>query len=268
MTLQAKGFQWSMAIHGVLLLLFAVLQVFAASQHQATVIDFTFSGNGDSSTVEPPSPPRTPAAGREPKRTGAVRPKEIAAPKNAKNPDAEEAPASPSPASRSGDVTPASESRADDGPGPPSALGTAATTSPPPAAGGSGASSAKREGPHAGNADGRAPGTAETAGRAAPGATPETARAAYLKEHFVYIRDRITGSIAYPHLARKMGWCGQVTIAFVVCEDGGVNDVKVLESSGFGLLDRNAVDTVKNVAPFPTPPVRAEIRMAITYRLN
>ena len=159
-------------------------------------------------------------------------------------------------------------SRADDGPGPPSAVGTAAATSPPPAAGGSGASSAKREGPHNGDADGRAQGTAETAGRAAPGATPETARAAYLKEHFVYIRDRITGSIAYPHLARKMGWCGQVKIAFVVCEDGGVNDVKVVESSGFGLLDRNAVDTVKNVAPFPTPPVRAEIRMAITYRLN
>lgn len=268
MTLQAKGFQWSMAIHGVLLLVFAVLQVFAASQHQVTVIDFTFSGNGDPSTGEPPSPPRYPVIGREPKRTKTVRPEEVAAPQNAKDPDAEKAPSSPSPVSRSGDVTPAPESRADDGPGPPSAAGTAAATSPPPAAGGSGASSAKREGPHNGDANGRAQGMAGTAGLSAPGATPETARAAYLKEHFVYIRDRITGSIAYPHQARKMGWCGQVKIAFVVCEDGGVNDVKVVESSGFGLLDRNAVDTVKNVAPFPTPPVRAEIRMAITYQLN
>ena len=57
-------------------------------------------------------------------------------------------------------------------------------------------------------------------------------------------------------------------IAFFVCEDGGVNDVRVLESSGFGLLDTNAVETVKRVAPFPNPPVRAEIRMAITYRLD
>ena len=69
-------------------------------------------------------------------------------------------------------------------------------------------------------------------------------------------------------MARKMGWCGQVKIAFVVCEDGGVNDVRVVESSGFSLLDRNAVETVKNVAPFPTPPIKAEIRMAITYRLK
>ncbi|OPY91415.1 MAG: Gram-negative bacterial tonB protein [Syntrophaceae bacterium PtaU1.Bin231] len=98
--------------------------------------------------------------------------------------------------------------------------------------------------------------------------TPEQSKATYLKEHFVYIRDRITRGIAYPQTARKMGWSGQVKIAFIVFEDGGVNDVNVVESSGFGLLDRNAVETVKRVAPFPRPPVRAEIRMAITYRLN
>jgi TonB family protein len=96
----------------------------------------------------------------------------------------------------------------------------------------------------------------------------KASRAAYLKEHFVYIRDRINRSISYPRMARKMGWCGQVKIAFIVCEDGGVMDVRVLESSGFTILDRNAADTVKNVVPFPCPPVRAEIRMAITYRFN
>jgi len=100
------------------------------------------------------------------------------------------------------------------------------------------------------------------------GQTPDESRVAYLKEHFAYIRDRITKSISYPPMARKMGWCGHVKIAFVVCEDGGVNNVRVVDSSGFSLLDRNAVDTVKNVAPFPRPPVRAEIRMVITYKFN
>jgi protein TonB len=98
--------------------------------------------------------------------------------------------------------------------------------------------------------------------------TLKQAKAAYLKEHFAYIRDRIIRSILYPPMARKMGWCGRVKIAFVVCEDGGVNDVRVVESSGFDLLDRNTVNTVKNVAPFPRPPAKAEIRMAITYRLD
>ena len=85
--------------------------------------------------------------------------------------------------------------------------------------------------------------------------------------HF-YIRDRITGSISYPHVARRMGWHGRVKIAFVVCEDGGVIGVRVIDSCGFSILDRNAVDTVMNVAPFPRPPVKAEIRMVITYRLE
>ena len=117
-------------------------------------------------------------------------------------------------------------------------------------------------------ATGPVQGTAGISDRGLAPETPEESKATYLKEHFVYIRDRITRGIAYPQTARKMGWSGQVKIAFVVFEDGGVNDVNVLESSGFGLLDRNAVETVKRVAPFPRPPVRAEIRMAITYRLN
>jgi len=69
-------------------------------------------------------------------------------------------------------------------------------------------------------------------------------------------------------LARKKGWHGRVKIGFVIREDGGVIDVRVIDSCGFNMLDQNAVDTVKKVAPFPCPPVRAEIRMAINYRLN
>jgi protein TonB len=96
----------------------------------------------------------------------------------------------------------------------------------------------------------------------------EAFKAAYLKEQYLYIRERIVTSISYPPLARKMGWCGRVKIIFVVCEDGGVDNARVVESSGFTLLDTNTIDTVKKAAPFPSPPVRAEIRMAITYRLD
>lgn len=96
----------------------------------------------------------------------------------------------------------------------------------------------------------------------------EKARQRYLKEHFTYIRDIITRNISYPFMARKMGWSGKVTVSFVITEDGSVRDVKIIESSGFDVLDRNALDTVRKVSPFPRPPVKAEVIVPVVYRLN
>ncbi|MFN3480799.1 MAG: energy transducer TonB, partial [Thermodesulfovibrionales bacterium] len=90
----------------------------------------------------------------------------------------------------------------------------------------------------------------------------------YIMEHFSYIRDIITKNISYPFMARKMGWSGKVTVSFVINEDGSVRDIKIIESSGFDVLDRNAADTVKKVSPFPKPPVSAEIIVPVVYRLN
>ncbi|RJR18731.1 MAG: energy transducer TonB [Nitrospiraceae bacterium] len=98
--------------------------------------------------------------------------------------------------------------------------------------------------------------------------TAEGAKAGYLREHFTYIRDRILKNLSYPQAARKMGWQGKVTISFVICENGNAEDIKIIESSGFGILDRSAVETVKKVLPFPEPPLRAEIVIPVVYRLN
>ena len=87
--------------------------------------------------------------------------------------------------------------------------------------------------------------------------TPEKVQQRYLKEHFTYIRDLITSHLAYPPLARRMRWSGKVVVAFVIAEDGTVHNLRVVDSSGFPILDRCATETVRNVAPFPKPPVRA-----------
>ncbi|MBL0224855.1 MAG: energy transducer TonB [Geobacteraceae bacterium] len=96
----------------------------------------------------------------------------------------------------------------------------------------------------------------------------EQVRKKYLKEHFNYIRDLIVKRLAYPPIARRMEWSGKVILAFVVAEDGGVSSVRVKESSGYPLLDNSAVATVKDVAPFPRPPVAAEIIMPVHFRLQ
>lgn len=95
----------------------------------------------------------------------------------------------------------------------------------------------------------------------------EKAQQRYLKEHFIYIRDLITKQLVYPPMARKMGWSGKTVVTFIITEDGTVHNIRVTESSGFTILDKNAVETVRTVAPFPRPPVRAEIVVPINFKM-
>lgn len=231
MTLQARGFLWSAGIHAVILFVALVLQVSAGAMKKAAVIDFTLSGSSAVPHAEPARQEPEPVRPRQAHRRPAATPaRKIEPPAQAWSLKE----ATPADAPRESTFSDASEQ------------GVSTDVSH--------VAKAEVSGGNPGNAG--------------PGETRETLQALYLKEHFLYIRDRIIKAISYPAIARKMGWHGQVKIAFVVCEDGGVRNVRVVDSSGFSLLDRNAVDTVRHVAPFPRPPVLAEIRMSISYRLH
>ena len=93
-------------------------------------------------------------------------------------------------------------------------------------------------------------------------------RARYLKTHFMYIKEKIQKKIVYPRIARRRGLQGKTVISFVICADGSVRDLKVVESSGYAVLDKSAIKTVKMAAPFPKPPVSAELVIPITFRLS
>jgi periplasmic protein TonB len=90
----------------------------------------------------------------------------------------------------------------------------------------------------------------------------------YLKVNLSFIRDAVERETRYPDMARRMGWEGKVLIAFTVCPDGLVEDIRVIKSCGFKGLDKNAIDTIKRCAPFPKPPFKAELTLPIIYRLN
>ncbi len=98
--------------------------------------------------------------------------------------------------------------------------------------------------------------------------TPKSLREHYIKTNYSYIRDVVERKTNYPGIARKMGWEGRVVIAFTVCDDGQVEDIRVIKSCGFKSLDKNAIKTIKQCAPFPKPPVRAQVTLPITYRLK
>ena len=95
-----------------------------------------------------------------------------------------------------------------------------------------------------------------------------TAAIGYLKANFSYIRDMIMKRMIYPEKAREMGWQGKVKVSFVISSDGFVKDIRILESSGIKILDRNAVETVEKASPFPRPPAAAQLIIPISYRLH
>lgn len=101
-----------------------------------------------------------------------------------------------------------------------------------------------------------------------PGGAQRDGHALYTAEQFNYIKEMIRKNLVYPHMARKLGVEGSVVLAFIVLPDGGVKDVRVTISSGSSILDSNAVTTVRKTAPFPRPPVEAEIIIPVVYRLK
>ena len=93
-------------------------------------------------------------------------------------------------------------------------------------------------------------------------------KADYLRKNFFYIRDMIQKKIIYPALARRMGWEGKVITSFVISSGGHASDIRISESSGYEILDQNALKAINNASPFPKPPVEAQIIIPIKYQLN
>lgn len=89
-------------------------------------------------------------------------------------------------------------------------------------------------------------------------------------------RAQVTARIAqqwrYPMLARVRALEGEVHIAFVLDRAGVLVETRVLQSSGYTLLDAAAVALVERAAPYPKPPVNIEeqalsLNVPIHYRL-
>jgi protein TonB len=118
-----------------------------------------------------------------------------------------------------------------------------------------------------------APEAPAPSGNAAVGADrtpgPAVAAEAYRQANYTAIRDSILGNLQYPMMARRRGWSGQVEVSFTVNPDGNVNDLKILTSSGFPLLDEQAMTAIRRSSPFiPPPPMTVELVMPVTFRLN
>ena len=100
------------------------------------------------------------------------------------------------------------------------------------------------------------------------GTSIEDVQQRYRKDHLIYIRELITRQLVYPPLALRMNWSGKAVVAFTIDEDGSASEIRIMETSGFTILDKSAIETIRKVAPFPKPPVRSEIVVPINFRMR
>lgn len=87
------------------------------------------------------------------------------------------------------------------------------------------------------------------------------------------VKQRIESQRRYPAWAKKQGWEGDVYLTFVVISCGQVRDVKIVQSSEFDILDKEAVSTIKRASPFPPLPETilfkwVEMEVSLVFALN
>lgn len=80
------------------------------------------------------------------------------------------------------------------------------------------------------------------------------------------ILSRIDAAKLYPRLAIRRGMEGAATIKFRVSRDGEVDEISLVKSSGFGILDRASIKAVKKAAPFPYFDVW--LKVAVSFKLT
>ncbi|MFA5144509.1 MAG: TonB family protein [Candidatus Omnitrophota bacterium] len=87
------------------------------------------------------------------------------------------------------------------------------------------------------------------------------------------VKQRIEEARRYPAWAKKQGIEGITRLYFTVLSNGLSRDITIIRSSGSGILDEEAVATVKRASPFPSVPGNigsssVGMEVAIVFSLN
>ncbi len=97
------------------------------------------------------------------------------------------------------------------------------------------------------------------------GDTRQTEYTAYLEK----VKENIVHAWQYPEQASEEGKEGKVDVEFTIHKDGRLLDVRILQSSGFSALDREAIRAVGAASPFTPIPVQIALeQLSIRFTFN
>jgi protein TonB len=88
-----------------------------------------------------------------------------------------------------------------------------------------------------------------------------------------WLKVRVESVLHYPELAAQSGMQGTLYIKFDINKDGSLGDLEVLKSSGYKILDDEALRAIRAAAPFAPLPgnwrmERYAIRAAVLFYLS
>jgi protein TonB len=88
-----------------------------------------------------------------------------------------------------------------------------------------------------------------------------------------WLKIRVESVLKYPELAALTGLQGTLYIQFDILKDGSLGDLELLKSSGYKILDDEALRSIRAAAPFqPLPDAwrmdHYSIRAAVLFYLN
>lgn len=92
----------------------------------------------------------------------------------------------------------------------------------------------------------------------------QTLMQAYVRE----LSRMLQRSLVYPREARREGYVGSTTVRFSITENGSIlpGSLSIQRSSGYAILDEQALKTANSSAPFPAPPKPMTVSIAIAFR--
>lgn len=91
----------------------------------------------------------------------------------------------------------------------------------------------------------------------------------FLDAHLGAIRALLIQNLKYPKNAQRLKMQGEVRVGFRLKSDGSVENIEVIQSSGFELLDEDAKALIKNTAPqFPKPSKSISLNIPLSYLLR
>lgn len=88
-----------------------------------------------------------------------------------------------------------------------------------------------------------------------------------------WLKVKVESVLKYPPLAAESGYQGALFIKFDILKDGSLGDLEVLKSSGYKILDDEALRSIRAAAPFQELPKewkmdRYSIRAAVIFYLG
>ena len=94
-----------------------------------------------------------------------------------------------------------------------------------------------------------------------------------MRDYVRTVQDKISQSIQYPREAIQYGWEGTVKVNMLILQDGTLAFALVRESSGYDVIDENALQMAKLSAPYSAFPTETKLQelnvtIPIVYSLN